>query len=115
VLTPPFTNLRTFNTPNIGSTPVFICGSTYAMHVDSISFCNTSDNDLLFDIKEVGENEEIYRVYHRLLKANETLDVELSTLEYLMAGNLLYANSDFSGSRFDSKVSCREQVELGGA
>lgn len=119
---PPFVNRRAFLTEDVGSTPALICGSEHAMDVDSISFCNTSGNDLFFDIKRIGERMrnnvltpvELYEVFHGLLKANQTLDIELSRAKYLEPGDLLYANSDFSGSRFDSVVSCREYNELEG-
>lgn len=119
-ISPPFVNRRAFLTKNVGSTPVLICGSQHAMDVDSISLCNTSENNLFFSIKRVGERTEnnvltpieVYEIYSNILKSKETLDIELSKVKYLEPGDLLYANSDFSSNRFDVIVSCREYVEL---
>ncbi len=75
---------------------------------------------LFFDVKVLGEREEnnvlvpkeAYHSKKRLLKANETLELELGTLKMPQSGDLFYANSDFSGNRFDVLVSYRELTEV---
>lgn len=107
-------------TSNIGSTPIKIFGSQNSCFVDSISLCNTTNNDLYFDLKVLGEREEnntfiTKEAYHskkRLLKANETLELELGSLKMIESGDLFYANSDFSGNFFDVLISYRELKEV---
>jgi len=119
-LNPPFVIPKLEITPNVGSTPEKIFGSQQSCFIDSISLCNTTDDDLFFDIKVLGEREEnnvlvpkeAYHSKKRLLKANETLELELGTLKMPQSGDLFYANSDFSGNRFDVLVSYRELTEV---
>ena len=121
-LTPPFVVPRLEITANIGSTPEKIFGSQYSCIIDSISLCNTSESDLFFDLYILGERMEedtpvLKQAFHsrqRLLKANETLELELGSLKTPESGDLLYASSDFSGNRFDMLVSYREYRELAG-
>lgn len=119
-LTPPFV-IPLFNIiPNIESTPTLIFGSQQSCYIDSISFCNTTDNDLFFDLFIAGERTinnvlvavQAYHSKKRLLKANQTLELELGALKSPQSGDLFYANSDFSGSTFDVLVSYRELTEV---
>lgn len=107
-------------TPNVGSTPTKIFGSQHACFIDSVSLCNTTDGDIFFDIKIIGEREEnnilvLKEAFHsrkRLLKANETIELELGSIKSPESGDLLFANSDFSGNNFDVLVSYRELNEV---
>lgn len=119
-LTPPFVIPKLEITANVGSTPEKIFGSQYTCIIDSISLCNTSQGDLFFDIYILGERmdgdtpivRQAFYSKQRLLKANETLELELGSLKTPESGDLLYANSDFSGNSFDVLVSYREYREI---
>lgn len=119
-LSPPFVLPKLEITPDIGSSATKIFGSQQSCYIDSISLCNTSDSDLFFDIKIIAERIEddvpvVKEAYHsrkRLLKSNETLELELGSLKSPESGDLIYANSDFSGNMFDALVSYRELTEV---
>jgi hypothetical protein len=122
-LTPPFSSIKCQATPNVGSSrenPTIIYGSQAPAFIDSILLCNTTDNDFFFDIRSLVERTidgnpvsiTTYVAKKRLLKANESLGVVIGDILNMESGDVLLANSDFSGNFFDSHVSYRPYYEL---
>jgi len=109
-------------TSSIDSTPLIVCGKEKTSIVDSIFVCNTTEQDIFVDVTILGERDSVattvYRVKNHLLPKNGSAELisvnQVDSVLILQAGDLLYANSDFSGNTFDSIVSGRQLLEEAG-
>lgn len=113
--------------PSIDSTPTIICSGIQTTIVDSIVACNRSDQDIfvdLFTLMERERNESLtpitnYRQNKFLIPKNGSAelltpthtDQRVDSLLILQSGDLLYANSDYSGNLFDCLVVGRRLLE----
>jgi hypothetical protein len=115
----PWVNFFSDPTSAIDSTPIIVCGKTHTSIIDSIFVCNTTDQDIFIDITKLSERNLVpittYRKRKFLIPANGSADLitanQEDSLLILEAGDLLYANSDFSGNTFDCEVSGRQLLE----
>ena len=104
-------------TPTIGieSTPTLIFGSEHNSVIDSIILCNTSQNDIYVDIYSLTERNLIAKnnyVFKKIfLPINGYFQFGKDSSLQMEAGDLFYANSDFSSNTFDCLVSHRALIE----
>lgn len=108
---------------NIDSTELLLYTAPAATIVDSVILTNTTKNDIFIDFKILGERtlpsggspiaQKPYIANKREIKANSSIEL-LPTPQsniILQAGDFAYANSDFSGNRFDCVISYRQLLE----
>ena len=114
----PFVNFKMAPTGPISSTPLLIFGNDqYTCLLDGILLCNLSDNPINVTLSiareiEVGVETNFTIVQSLALEAYSQIDVLLNASLTLEPGDLLYANSDFSGNLLNAFVSYRELTEL---
>lgn len=108
---------------NIDSTELLLYTAPAATIVDSILITNLTNKDIFVDFKVLGERIPPFGdspVTQKPFVANRRLVEKASTIEILPtpqsivtleAGDIAYANSDFSGNRFDCIISYRQLLE----
>lgn len=117
---PPFTNILMMPTYDIDSTPKLVFGSQYTCKLDSIWICNTGDTELFTDFNLLTErivnNQPISKngpfIPNQVLKPKGYIELLLGSVAHIVAGDLLYANSDNSSNLFNCFISYREFTEL---
>jgi hypothetical protein len=120
-----FVNFKEYRTRNISSTPTIIFVSQYKCRILCIHICNNTKNPLLLDIKvleeidNVGVNTNFCQKipisgYGKQEMVNVSFNTTISQTPSLLqpaAGDILLANSDFVGNKFDSIVVYEELIE----
>lgn len=108
-------------TVGVDSTPAIIYGQQVTSWIDSVHLCNTTDQDIYIDIKILAEREEdegfVTKEPYlaRRLFIPKFGRIEVTEMPKTMqSGDLMYANSDFSGNFFDSHISARLLLETAG-
>lgn len=108
-------------TSGVDSTPTIIYGQQITSFIDSVHLCNTTDQDIYVDIKILGEREEDNQfVVKEAYLARKLFIPKFGRIEVMgmpktmQSGDLMYANSDFSGNFFDSHISARLLLETQG-
>jgi hypothetical protein len=111
----PWVNFKLAVTIGIDSTPVLVFGLQQSAMIDSIRLTNTCGNPLLADVYILREVEGVatssFIAYRFSLQAASALELLDGSVLYPEAGDTLWANSDFSGNRFDSLISYRQLLE----
>lgn len=109
------------STVGIDSTPLIVFGEQVTCFIDSVHLCNTTDQDIYVDIYLLTEREvdDEFIVKSPFLKRKLFIpnfgSVGIFDLPPTMqSGDLMYANSDFSGNRFDCVISARKLLETAG-
>lgn len=108
-------------TTGIDSTPTIIYGDQVASFIDSVHLCNTTDQDIYVDIKILAEREgddgfvtkEPHLRRRMFIPKFGSIEV-VERPKTMQSGDLMYANSDFSGNFFDSHISARRLLETAG-
>jgi hypothetical protein len=108
-------------TVGVDSTPAIIYGQQITSFIDSVHLCNTTDQDIYVDIKILGEREEdnvfvtkeSYLARRLFIPKFGSIEV-MGKPKTMQSGDLMYANSDFSGNFFDSHISARVLLETQG-
>jgi hypothetical protein len=107
---------RKVSTRQIDSTPQLIYGFDNASFVHSIFICNTTNKEIfvsLNTLEERGDNVISPQLYqNQVFAPYETRDLLKGSVLIMQPGDLVYANSSFSGDRFDSHVSSLELTEV---
>lgn len=108
-------------TPNIDSTPTIIFGKQATCIIDRVLLCNKTDQDIYVDIwvkterlidDNFVEQDTFTRKKLFITKFGSVQALEES--EVMESGDLMYANSDFSGNFFDCTISARLLLETAG-
>lgn len=115
----PFVNFKQYITQDINNTPTLIFGSEFNCILDSIILSNKTNSKIiasLYILREVDKDKatECTLANKIVIEPNSLLDILESATLTLEAGDLLYAYSDFSENVFNSFISYRELIELGG-
>lgn len=101
-------------TKSIDSTPLPIFVSPQHCIIDSIFVCNTTDQDIYIDI-DVEASRDLeggtYAYKRREFIPQRGKAQFVPSVLHMQTGDVLYANSDFSGNTFDCEVSYRELTE----
>jgi hypothetical protein len=111
----PWVSFNLAPTANIDSTPLLVFGSESNSIVDSIFVCNTTDQEIFVDITTLSERNlqpiTTYIVRNFLLPGYGSAELIKESVINLEAGDIIYANSDFSGNLFDCMISYRQLLE----
>lgn len=102
-------------TKSIDSTPLPVFISPQHCIIDSIFVCNTTDQDIYIDIDveaSRGLETGTYAFKRREFIPKLGKAQFVPSVLHMQTGDVLYANSDFSGNTFDIEVSYRELTEL---
>lgn len=117
-MTSPFVNWKMLPTANINSTPTLIFGNDqHTCLVDGVILSNLVSNVILVTLSvireiEVGVETSFVLASQLSLNPNEKPESLLEMSLTLEPGDLLYANSDYSGNLFNTFVTYREFLEL---
>ena len=119
----PWVNFGSVLSHNVDSTELLLYAAPAATIIDSIIITNLANRDIFIDFKILGERtpplgnspvaQKPYLANRRLVEKASSIEIlptpqSIVTLE---AGDFLYANSDFSGNRFDCIISYRQLLE----
>lgn len=123
----PWVNFKCSRSKQVSSTPTLIFGSALTCIVDSIIVVNTTSNQMLLDVTILSEIDLTPITFYlvrkmpiapfakqEILNTNIQNNVGVSTTEtilYMLSGDLMHANSDFVGNKFDCHVNYRELAE----
>lgn len=124
---PPWVTPFRWFAKNVSSTPYLMGGAESTCFIDSINVVNTTSNSLLFDsfllVESGSSTENPYFAYQVPISGygkQEILNVSINsqgisstpTIAYMIPGDLLYVNSDFSENTFDCLVFGRQLTEI---
>jgi hypothetical protein len=114
----PFVNFKMLPTGPISSTPTLIFGNDqHTCLLDGILLSNLTGNTIQVTLIlvreiEIGAETEFILADQVTINANDRVDILQSTTLTLQPGDLLYAQSEFSGNVFNAFISYRELTEL---
>lgn len=112
-IAPPWVNFKLYTTAQVGSTPTLVFGSQQACIIDEVQITNTIQEKILVDITILREDGiNYFFLKQQPINVYGIVNVLKGSVLYLEPGDLLYANSDFSGNLFDCLVSYRQLNEL---
>lgn len=110
----PWVKFGSTPTASIDSSALPIYGAPVTTIVDSIRLCNTSQNDIFVTIFLLAERDLVttttYFETKFFLAQNSSARITIDS-DILQDGDILYANSDYSGNKFDTHVSWRQLLE----
>lgn len=117
----PWVKFGSVTVANIDSSELLIFTAVNATIFDSIIVTNTTEQEIFVDmsmlteriIDETPVNQKPFIARKRLVEKSQSLELLPATqsLLTLEAGDFIYANSDFSGNRFDCIISYRQLLE----
>ena len=98
----------------IDSTEQIIFGKETASIVDTILVCNTTNQEIFVNMWILAERNSLpvtgYLCTKTPIAANQSLEI-LHKPKNFQSGDILYAQSDYTGNTFDCFISYRQLLE----